>query len=82
MGPAKIIACSRLYHSRQGDYRVNYLGKASGGLPWNHRLPLALAALALLIIITGGWVRIVDAGESCPDWPACFGGWQFDVPPG
>ena len=51
-------------------------------LPWNHRLPLALAVLALLIIITGGWVRIADAGESCPDWPACFGGWQFNVPPG
>ena len=51
-------------------------------LPWNHRLPLALAALAMLIIITGGWVRIADAGESCPDWPACFGGWQFDVPSG
>ena len=51
-------------------------------LPWNHRLPLALAALAMLIIITGGWVRIADAGESCPDWPACFGGWQFDGPSG
>lgn len=50
-------------------------------LPWNHRVPLALAALALLIILTGGWVRIADAGESCPDWPACFGGYHFDVPP-
>ena len=51
-------------------------------LPWNHRVPLALAALALLIILTGGWVRIADAGESCPDWPACFGGYHFDIPPG
>ncbi len=50
-------------------------------LPWNPRLPLVLAALALVIILTGGWVRIADAGESCPDWPACFGGYHFDVPP-
>ena len=36
-------------------------------------LPLALAIGALLIITTGGYVRIHDAGESCPDWPLCFG---------
>jgi cytochrome c oxidase assembly protein subunit 15 len=32
-----------------------------------------------LIITTGGWIRINDAGESCPDWPTCFGTWGFDV---
>lgn len=36
-------------------------------------LPLALALGAFLIIVTGGWIRISDAGESCPDWPTCFG---------
>lgn len=50
--------------------------------PWFKRpssLPLAVAIMALLIIIVGGTIRVLDAGESCPDWPECFGGWGFDV---
>ena len=35
--------------------------------------------MALLIIIVGGTIRIHDAGESCPDWPECFGTWGFMV---
>ena len=38
-----------------------------------------LVVIAFMIIATGGWVRISDAGESCPDWPTCFGTWGFDV---
>jgi cytochrome c oxidase assembly protein subunit 15 len=38
-----------------------------------------LAVITFMIIATGGWVRISDAGESCPDWPTCFGTWGFDV---
>ena len=45
----------------------------------SHLIPLALAVIAFLIITTGGWIRINDAGESCPDWPTCFGTWGFDV---
>ena len=29
--------------------------------------------------VLGGSIRIYDAGESCPDWPQCFGTWGFDV---
>ena len=36
-------------------------------------LPLIIASMAVLIVITGGYVRIHDSGESCPDWPTCFG---------
>ncbi len=36
-------------------------------------LPLGLAIAAFLIVITGGWIRISEAGESCPEWPTCFG---------
>jgi cytochrome c oxidase assembly protein subunit 15 len=42
-------------------------------------LPIALVIMSLCIIIAGGTIRINDAGESCPDWPQCFGTWSFDV---
>ena len=42
-------------------------------------LPLAIAIMAMMIITVGGTIRIYDAGESCPDWPQCFGTWGFDV---
>ena len=50
--------------------------------PWWRRpstLPLVLAVMALLIVIVGGSIRINDAGESCPEWPTCFGTWHFVV---
>ena len=47
----------------------------------SHQVPFMLAVIAFMIIATGGWVRINDAGESCPDWPTCFGTWGFDVSP-
>ena len=50
--------------------------------PWWKRpstLPLVLTAMALLIIVVGGTIRINAAGESCPDWPQCFGTWGFTV---
>ncbi len=45
----------------------------------SHLIPFGLALVAFLIITTGGWIRISDAGESCPDWPQCFGTWGFDI---
>ena len=41
--------------------------------------PLILMLTAFTIIVVGGTIRISDAGESCPDWPTCFGTWSFDV---
>ena len=35
--------------------------------------------MALLIVVVGGSIRINDAGESCPEWPTCFGTWHFVV---
>ena len=45
----------------------------------SYLIPFGLALIAFLIITTGGWIRISDAGESCPDWPQCFGTWGFDI---
>ena len=37
------------------------------------RLAWAAAAFALLIIVFGAFVRLSNAGLSCPDWPTCYG---------
>lgn len=41
------------------------------------RLALLLSrvavALALVVVLLGGWTRLNDAGLSCPDWPGCYG---------
>lgn len=42
-------------------------------------LTAGLVGVTLFVIAIGGLVRIYDAGESCPDWPTCFGTWGFDV---
>jgi len=42
-------------------------------------LPLFMLIFAILIISFGGAIRIHDAGESCPDWPKCFGTYGFDI---
>ena len=42
-------------------------------------LPLSLFVMAIIIIGAGGLIRINDAGESCPEWPTCFGELGFVV---
>ena len=42
-------------------------------------IPLIIAFLSILVVATGGFIRINDAGESCPDWPKCFGSCSFDI---
>ncbi len=32
-------------------------------------------ALALVVVILGGFTRLADAGLGCPDWPGCYGEW-------
>jgi cytochrome c oxidase assembly protein subunit 15 len=38
-----------------------------------HRLAWAGLLLALCVIVFGGFVRLSNAGLSCPDWPTCYG---------
>ena len=38
-----------------------------------HRIAWLAVALALGVIVFGAFVRLSDAGLSCPDWPTCYG---------
>lgn len=63
-------------------FKRGLLSPANMEPPWWRRpstLPLVLAVMALLIVSVGGAIRINDAGESCPEWPTCFGTWHFVV---
>src|SRR3546814_14129424 len=38
-----------------------------------HRIAWLAVALALGVILFGAFVRLSNAGLSCPDWPTCYG---------
>src|SRR5687767_7879433 len=37
------------------------------------KLVLLTTGLALVVVVTGAHVRLMDAGLGCPDWPGCYG---------
>ena len=37
------------------------------------RIAVVAAAFAFLVIVFGAFVRLSNAGLSCPDWPTCYG---------
>src|SRR5215218_7352241 len=37
------------------------------------RLALAATCLAFVVVVVGAFVRLMDAGLGCPDWPGCYG---------
>ena len=41
--------------------------------PGYRRLVFFAVLLALMVIVMGAYVRLSDAGLSCPDWPGCYG---------
>lgn len=46
-----------------------------------HRLAWLACALAFGVIVFGAFVRLSNAGLSCPDWPTCYGraAWPTDI---
>ena len=57
--------------------RENF-GKVSGAVN-PRKTTVALIIITVVVIAMGGTIRIYDAGESCPDWPTCFGTFGFDI---
>ena len=45
-------------------------------------LALAAAVLTLVVIAVGAYVRLSNAGLSCPGWPACYGHLVVPTAPG
>lgn len=37
------------------------------------RLLVLTVTTTFLLIVLGAWVRVAEAGLSCPDWPMCYG---------
>ena len=31
--------------------------------------------LLYILVLVGGFVRITESGDDCPDWPKCYGSW-------
>jgi len=52
---------------------MSHLPKASRYNKHLHRLAWLAVALALGVIVFGAFVRLSNAGLSCPDWPTCYG---------
>ncbi|ADE13289.1 cytochrome oxidase assembly [Nitrosococcus halophilus Nc 4] len=40
--------------------------------PRFHTFAVAASLLALVVVVFGAYVRLSDAGLSCPDWPGCY----------
>jgi cytochrome c oxidase assembly protein subunit 15 len=36
-------------------------------------LVVATACLTFIVVVVGAYVRLMDAGLGCPDWPGCYG---------
>lgn len=37
------------------------------------RVVLIATCLTLIVVVVGAYVRLMDAGLGCPDWPGCYG---------
>jgi heme a synthase len=40
---------------------------------WYRTLVLGATCLAFVVVVVGAYVRLMDAGLGCPDWPGCYG---------
>jgi cytochrome c oxidase assembly protein subunit 15 len=63
------------------DFHADIAGTATAAPPPRrpplykhfHRIAWLAVALTLCVIVFGSFVRLSNAGLSCPDWPTCYG---------
>lgn len=60
--------------SRTGWSPLPRSGPATGMTAWLHRLFWLNLVVEVMIVATGGLVRLTASGLGCPDWPQCVPG--------
>src|SRR5690606_28499050 len=66
-------SCCSCCEPRQPDVKMNSAAPSFHRHRHFHRLAWLAVALALGVIVFGAFVRLSNAGLSCPDWPTCYG---------
>ena len=56
------------------DVRSSAAAQRLGSSQWLRRLAVLSLVMNIVIIITGGLVRLTDSGLGCPTWPQCTPG--------
>ena len=40
-----------------------------------YKASIITVILVYVLVLVGGFVRVTESGDDCPDWPKCYGGW-------